>query len=56
MGKFNRPTLKKYDTQEIANRTLDDSLGLEKVMIYGWTGSAAVAIKVDATGVVQGGP
>ena len=32
--------------------TLDEELAVEKVLVYGWTGTAAVALKVDATGRV----
>lgn len=39
-----------YDSQEIDNLEHDPSLHLKKTMPYGWTGSAAVALKVDALG------
>ena len=45
-----RPVYRKYDNQEISNREHDDDLAVKKVMPYGWTGEAAVALKIDALG------
>jgi len=52
-----RPKYRKYDEQEVANVEHDDTLGVKKVMPYGWDGSNAVAIKVDSSGklVISGG-
>lgn len=38
---------------EIEKKEHDDLLGMKKAIAYGWDGSQAVAIKVDANGVVQ---
>ena len=39
-----------YDSQETDNMEHDDDLHLKKVMPYGWTGSAAVALLVNPAG------
>jgi len=44
------PNCRKYDTQEIANREHDDILDLKKVMPYGWSGTAAIALPTDSSG------
>ena len=44
---------RKFDEQEIANREIDDSLDVQKVLIYGWDGSNAVALKVQSDGTVE---
>ena len=41
-----------YDSQEIDNLEHDQSLHTKKVMPYGWTGTAAVALKVNSAGEV----
>lgn len=49
---MDRPVYRKYDEQETDNITLDESLGVQKALLYGWDGTNAVAIKVDDTGKV----
>jgi len=46
----NRPKYRKYDEQEIQNREHDDTLGVKKVMPYGWTGSDARPLLVNPAG------
>lgn len=42
----------KREQLEIENIEHDKSLGVKKVMPYGWDGSNAVAIKVDPSGAM----
>jgi len=45
-----------YGLGEIFNTAWDTTLRILKVIIYGWTGTSAVAIKVDSNGVVATSP
>ena len=46
------PSYHQFDDNEIENREHDSDLAVKKVILYGWDGSQAVALKVDINGVV----
>jgi len=37
---------RKYDQQEIANKEFDDTLDVQKVLFYGWTGTQKVTLNI----------
>jgi len=45
-----RTSARDYDPQEVDNLEHDPDLHVKKAMPYGWTGTAAVAIKTNSAG------